>query len=135
MKSQGKEVCKKCNGHKVHAISSIALLVVCDHCGGKGEVDWIDNMTGNPSPNPPVDGFKDRIAIQNVQMLITEIKRIFFEVGTNVTVTVEQNLNGHSHVHSQVASYVSVANGQIGNHTHQICNNQVCNERKVLISI
>jgi len=99
MKFQSKEICKKCNGHKVYSTESVSILSICNYCGGWGHVDWIDNMTGNPSPLPPDLVMKERVAMQNAQALMTAIKSILYGAGINVNVIIEKN-QCHSHVHN-----------------------------------
>ena len=121
-----KEECKKCHGRKCHGKQIISMLNICNHCGGRGEVDWIDNMTGNPSPRPPDEVFKSSLAMKNVQMLMSEIKTIMYTIGIQATVTVEQ---GVAHTH-YAPSYTSIS-GRYGNHNHMVAEVK----RNVLITI
>jgi len=137
MKFQSKEICKKCNGNKVYSAAGISILTICDHCGGWGYVDWIDIMTGNPSPLPPDLIMKERVAIQNAQALMSAIKNILYGVGTNVSVVIEKNMN-HTHHHSHYIpshNHNSISVGKIGYHTHNFQPPDIDNKRIVLMSI
>jgi len=119
LSNSGKEECIKCHGAKYGDRQIISLISVCNHCGGWGYVDWIDNMTGNPSLCSPDLNLKSKIAMQNVQMLMTEIKSILHATGIQAVVTVEQIMN---HNHNSSLYHASVAtDGKLGYHTHHVC--------------
>ena len=71
--NNGKEMCRKCHGRGYHIRGSIYLKTICEYCRGRKDVDWIDYVSGNPSPRPYDMNVKRELVAQNVQSLITEI--------------------------------------------------------------
>jgi len=137
MTFQGKERCKKCSGHKVYSTESVAIISICNYCGGRGVVDWIDNMTGNSSPLPPDLVMKERVAMQNAQALISTVKSILYGVEINVNVVIEKNKN-HAHHHSHYVpshNHNSMSVDKIGYHAHIYQPPDIDNKRIVLMSI
>ena len=95
--NNGKEMCRKCHGRGYHIRGSIYLKTICEYCKGRKDVDWIDYVSGNPSPRPYDMNVKRELVAQNVQSLITEIKSILMQEGIYVCVTVEQYANTTEH--------------------------------------
>ena len=86
---KGKEPCRHCKGQGFNTKKAIYILDLCRYCGGRSYIDWIDHMTGNPTPGKPDCDIRRNIAIQNVQLLMHEIKVILLSEGICATVSIQ----------------------------------------------
>lgn len=89
--------CKKCHERGYHTRDSISIISICDYCGGRGIIDWIDHMTGNPSPLPFDRSIKEKIVMKNVECLMTEIKIMLQQIDVQATVQVIHQPIPHNH--------------------------------------
>lgn len=88
--NKGKELCVKCKSRGYNTQSAVQLKVLCYNCKGTGHIDWIDRMTGNPVPGPPEEHIRHRIMLDNIEVLMYNIKTILAENGINAHVAIKE---------------------------------------------
>lgn len=98
--------CQKCHERGYHIRDTIHIMRICRYCGGRGFVDWIDHMTGNPSPLPLDKSVEERIVMRNIEHLMHQIKIMLHEINIQATVSVEK----HDILHGCNESIIPISN-------------------------
>lgn len=88
------EECSDCHGKGLVSIQPISIQTICQKCKGRGSIDWIDHMTGNPSPYEISRNLAMNTASANIEHLILLMKQIMAEVGENIIVSVDLDHRG-----------------------------------------
>ena len=96
--------CQKCRERGYHTRDSIHIMRVCKYCGGRGCVDWIDHMTGNPSPLPFDKSVEERIVMRNIEHLMHQIKTMLYQIDIQATVSIEK----HDIIHGYTGGIIPI---------------------------
>lgn len=82
------EDCSVCHGAGTVLAEPVSIQRICSKCKGRGSIDWIDHMTGNPSPHEISRNFAMSVATINIERLIVLMKQIMAGVGEDIRVSV-----------------------------------------------
>lgn len=85
--------CKQCLGNKVIPALPVTQMV-CPDCSGEGQIDWVTTAMGKKQPARQVIY---NIAMKNIHMLVSEIKRQASMCGTDVDVKLEFRNYSHNY--------------------------------------
>lgn len=105
-RDRGKERCKHCDGRGVNRKKQIYIEVMCHYCGGRGCVDWIDHMTGNPSPRTPYHDLQKQLTIHNIHALMHEIKMMLASEGIDASVDIRQHPRSEFELHPPLSKLI-----------------------------
>lgn len=98
LNKHGREPCRHCETRGIITIHSIDLRGLCHHCKGEGSLDWITHIRNVPSPeNIENESLRQRLLMDNVYTLVSEIKSLLYKEGMTAAVDVRILQDDYNH--------------------------------------
>ncbi|RLF56140.1 MAG: hypothetical protein DRN27_09880 [Thermoplasmata archaeon] len=81
--------CRKCGGYGAIPQAIEGIKKICTKCNGEGNVDWVSNVVGTPPSYSPEHNLVYRMTMNNIDILVHEIRNQGMNLGIIVDVKIE----------------------------------------------